>query len=362
MRIGGTEMVIQNLLMGQSDPNVNQQVLCLEKTLGRFGELLIREGVKIHNLNWQGGFDKQLIRQIRHFLRENDIDIIHCHQYTPWVYGCLAAVFLKTKVIFTEHGRFYPDRRSWKRRFINPLLAKNTDGITAISAATKQALVEFEYLKARDIKVIYNGISPISSDKNKVKQLKEQYKLGLDRLVVGTIARLDPIKNQKMMIRAFSRVLVEYKNVVLMIVGGGEEEESLKALVQELKIQDHVHFTGYIDNPVDHLQLMDLFLLSSLSEGTSMTLLESLCLGKPCVVTNAGGNAEIIVDGENGRVVENDNEILFADAIKELLTQPVERDKISENNVARFQAQFSNKTMCDKFLDLYKDVIKSNGK
>ena len=95
----------------------------------------------------QPGFDTSLIAAIRRHIKTNNIDIIHCHQYTPWVYGVLAAFGTKTKVVFTEHGRFYPDTSSRKRKLLNPLLHKLTTATTAISSATKQALVEFENIK-----------------------------------------------------------------------------------------------------------------------------------------------------------------------------------------------------------------------
>jgi glycosyltransferase involved in cell wall biosynthesis len=103
-------------------------------------------------------------------------------------------------VIFTEHGRFYPDSSSWKRKIVNPVLAFFTDSITAISKATKQALVDFEFLTEDKIDVAYNGIKALPVIPETERQtLKKQLFLSNDDIVLGTVARLDPIKNHAMM-------------------------------------------------------------------------------------------------------------------------------------------------------------------
>ena len=155
MRIGGTEMVIKNLIDGANTEAYKMSVLCIESPLGPFATDLMDNSIQFYELNRQPGFDTKLIAQIRRVIKEDDIDIIHCHQYTPWVYGVIAATLTNTKVIFTEHGRFYPDSSSWKRKLINPILNCLTEQVTAISEATKTALVNYENIAKKSIDVIY---------------------------------------------------------------------------------------------------------------------------------------------------------------------------------------------------------------
>ena len=175
-----------------------------------------------------------------------------------------------------------------KRKFVNPLLLKLTEHVTAISKATKQALVDYEFIPANAIQVVYNGIQPLTVDEAECRRFREILNLRDKTIVFGTIARLDPIKNQRMMIAAFARLLNTHPGAALIIVGDGEERASLEKQVTELGIADSVRFTGYINNPANVLGIMDVFLLSSLSEGTSMTLLEAMSLKKPCIVTTSG--------------------------------------------------------------------------
>ena len=357
MRIGGTEMVIKNIIDGRDSKKFDMSVLCIESPLGPFAEELQNNGIEFFELNRQPGFDINLIKQIRQTIKANNIDIIHCHQYTPWVYGVIAAAFTNTKVIFTEHGRFYPDSSTWKRKLINPILNLFTDQVTAISKATKQALVEFENIPEKSIDVVYNGIAPLQVDTTKTRALKKGLGIPDNHIVLGTVARFDPIKNHTMMLKAFSKVLVKQPNTTLVIVGDGEERGNIESCIDKLNIANSVILTGYESKPAHHIALMDIFLLSSLSEGTSMTLLEAMSLGKTCVVTDAGGNPEIVVDGENGYVTPNDNAQMFGQGIIDALESTATKNQFGHASKSRFDAYFYEINMNKQYHYLYNQVL-----
>lgn len=354
MRIGGTEMVIKNLIEGFANRSAEMSIFCIESPLGPWGEMLKENGIMITTHPRQPGFDKALIGAIRAHIRSHEIDIIHCHQYTPWIYGVIAAAGLKTKVIFTEHGRFYPDFGTWKRKLVNPVLQRFTDSMTAISAATKQALITHENLSRKCISVIYNGIEALPpADQQSLGHLREQLNIAPDTLVLGTIARFDPIKNHLMMLSAFNDCLNKGLQAVLIIVGDGEMRPAIEQRIAELGIADSVRLTGYQPQPAQYLCLMDIFLLSSFSEGTSMTLLEAMSVGKPCVVTDAGGNKEVIANDENGLVVDNDDQAAFTQAIMAIANDEQQYQRFSIDAKNRFSARFSVKAMCDAFDTIY---------
>ena len=353
MRIGGTEMVIKNLIEGSDSSLFDMSIYCIETPIGPWGIDMQNAGLAITSKARKPGFDISLIFAIRKHIKTYNIDLLHCHQYTPWVYGVLAAFGTKTKVIFTEHGRFYPDSSSWKRKLINPWLCRITDYITAISQATKQALVGFENVPKDRIEVIYNGIKPLKIDPIKTLKLRQKLKIPDNSLVLGTIARLDPIKNHKMMLDAFSIILKVHPDTVLVIVGDGEERENINQQIQALKLNNNVLMTGYDPQPEHYLALMDIFLLSSLSEGTSMTLLEAMSLNKACVVTDAGGNKEVIADGKNGIVTTNDDAAKYAQAILQLVDDKALLNQYGEASQHRFNQLFDVTVMVKRFNDLY---------
>ena len=357
MRIGGTESVIKSLVEGLDTRQFEAEILCIEPRIGPFGTQMVEQGIKVSHLDWTGGFNMNLIAQIRDYLTKNDIHILHCHQYTPWFYGTIAAAFLSTKVVFTEHGRFYPDRSSWKRKFINPLLLRFTRRVTAISKATKEALAEFEFIPRKHVEVIYNGISGLKTTENQ-EALKTSLNIETNELVFGTVARLVPIKNQKMMLKAFADVCKNTPNVKLLVVGDGELRGDLEKQAEQLGIKDKVIFTGYKSEPQLYINLIDVFLLSSFSEGTSMTLLEAMSLSKPCVVTDAGGNREVIQDGVNGFVTPNDDHQKFANAMSRLSNDVSLLKQMGTQGRLRFDKTFSQVTMLQQYQKLYEESLR----
>ena len=257
--------------------------------------------------------------------------------------------------MFTEHGRFYPDSASWKRRIINPFLSFFTDKITSISQATKSALAEFEYISPRRIDVIYNGITKVTAQAKEAPAIREALSIPKDAFVLGTIARFDPIKNHLMMLDAFAAARKENPKLYLIMIGDGTERPKIESKINELNLKDFVRLTGYRPNPSNYLLLFDIFLLSSLSEGTSMTLLESLSLGIPCIVTDAGGNAEIIENNYNGAVTPNADTKAFSQAILKLaISDLTDMRKFARE---RFEQRFTNTIMNEQYHAIYEQLV-----
>ena len=356
MGIGGTEQVIRQIIENSDHAKFTHEILCIDGTIGALGLGLKEKGIHIETTQRKSGADFKLIFFIRNLVKSNNINVLHCHQYTPYFYGALAAVGLATKVIFTEHGRFFPDRHHSKRRFINPLLVMVTDHITAISKSTADAVAEYEYVRRDKIKVVYNGISEIEGKKLDRRELLEALGLGENCRYIGTISRLEPIKNQIMMINAFHKAKQEISGLKLVLIGDGAKMQDLKKLTASLGIEEDVVFTGFLDNPQRYISLFEIFLLSSFSEGTSMTLLEAMSLSKPCVVTNVGGNPEIVIHDKTGLVVPSDDADAFANSIVQLLSNDEKSGEFGKLGRIRFLKKFSAIHMIEKYQSFYADA------
>ncbi|HAT41967.1 MAG TPA: glycosyltransferase [Rheinheimera sp.] len=353
MAIGGTEQVIRQLVLNLPSTEFTNEIFCIDGKVGAVGEALAATGISIHQAARRGGLDKTLIRTLRQTIREGQFDVVHCHQYTPWVYGWFAAWGTKAKVIFTEHGRFFPDRYRGKALPLNVLMALTTSAITAISSATRDALAKYEWVPKFKVKVVYNGIQPLHPDTTHVSALRQELNIEPHHLVLGTVARLDPVKNQSMMLRAFANVVAEYPDARLIIVGDGPSRQQLEALAKELAIHHRIVFTGFRTNVADYLALIQIYLLSSHTEGTSMTLLEAMHLGLPCVATAVGGNPEIVLHGQTGLLSPDDDAETFARCIKRLLASVAESQQFGRNGMARFNEFFSVEQMVMQYRSLY---------
>lgn len=355
MDIGGTEQVIKQLVTGLDSERFENSVACIDGRVGSMGQELAATGTPTLAWSRQAGLDWSLISSIRAHLKEHKIDVLHCHQYTPFTYGAIASCFTSTKVVFTEHGRFHPDRFTWKRRLINQLLRHSADAIVAISSATRDALAHYEWVPRNAIVVIYNGLTAPQLN-GPDKTLRAEVGFTESHRILGTVSRLDTIKNQPMMIEAFEIVLSRHSDARLLIVGDGAERDTLEAMVHDRGLTDSVFFTGFKSNPEPYLDLMDVFLLSSHSEGTSMTLLEAMAKEKSCVVTNVGGNPEIIEDGVNGYLTTPGSAESFANAIDVVLSKPDAQSSVGNAARRTFLDRFELTSMIRRYEALYQKV------
>ena len=361
MGIGGTEQVIRQLVSGLPPNRFDNVILCIDGSVGETGKQLEEQGTSVVAFKRKPGFDMGLVRKMHRLIKEGGIDILHCHQYTPWVYGWLAARGTDTRVIFTEHGRFHPDHHRYKAVLVNPLMALMTQGVVAISKATRSALSQYEFVPMKRIEVIYNGIQPLAPDLVAVDSIRRGFGIEGSDFVLGTVARLDPVKNQILMLDAFAEVLKEKPNCWLLIVGDGPDRALLENKANELGVSGRTIFTGFIAQPLNYLAAMDVFLLSSHTEGTSMTLLEAMSLGIPAVVTNVGGNPEIVVDNKTGILTEPGSLEAFARSIKKLISDRAMLENFSRESRATFARAFSLERMIASYELLYERAISKFG-
>lgn len=355
MNIGGTEQVIRNLVEGLDKDKYLSSILCIDGHIGPWGQELQSAGIQHFCLTRHPGFDKQLIKDIRQLINKENIDIVHCHQYTPYTYGWFGSLFTGKPLIFTEHGRFYPDISSFKRKLINPILQTLTSAITSISQATKDALINYENLSESKIEVIYNGIADTTVEPS--EQLKKELAIATDDIVLGTISRLDTIKNHPMMLNAFAAIVEKNSHIKLLIVGDGPIKNELYELVEQLNISKQVIFTGFKPNPQAYLSIMDIFLLPSLSEGTSMTLLEAMSFSKPSIATAVGGTPEILIHEETGLLVDNKDEDGLISAINRLINEPNLQIQYGKNARTRYEKHFTLESMTSHYEELYTRIL-----
>jgi glycosyltransferase involved in cell wall biosynthesis len=353
MRIGGAEQVILNLALNTDMNRFDVRVLCLEKEIGPLGRQLEKRKIKIISFNRKPGFDVKLIKDLRDHIVESQIDILHCHQYTPYVYGLLASLGTPCKIIFTEHGRFFPDTKKLKRVMINPVFEKFTRSITAISSATVDALVQFENFSRKRIMLIYNGLDDAGYQNRNSEKLKQKYHISENDFVLGTVARLDPIKNQKMMLHALAELLKQRGNIKLLIIGDGSERKNLEQLAEHLGIQGSVIFTGFRTDVYRFYPVMDIFLLTSFSEGTSMTLIEAMASSLPCIVTDVGGNPEIVEHEKTGLVIPSNRSDLLAGSVYRLMEDAASRKKMGAAGRLRYEHHYTIDKMVEAYQALY---------
>lgn len=355
--VGGAEKLVYDMVRHPSLQGRRPVICCLDR-LGQLGEKLQDEGFSVYFPKRKKGFDSGLIFWLRDILRKEQIDIVHAHQYTPLFYTVPAAKMEgNIKVVYTEHGRFYPDGRRWKRYLINPLLALGVDHIVSISESTRNAMHRYDNFPLKRIRVVHNGVA-FQKMFPDIDLKAKRRSLGLDEhsRIIGSAGRLDGIKNYPMMLRAFQQLLGKIPDTYLLIAGRGSLENELRNLSNDMGIAERVRFLGLRFDLSEIYRLFEVFVLSSFTEGISISILEAMSSGIPVVATNVGGNPEVIVDGVTGNLVPLHDDNVMAMKILELLSDRCMANQFGERGRERARRQFSFDGMMDSYRELYLDA------
>jgi glycosyltransferase involved in cell wall biosynthesis len=354
MGMGGAETLVYNMVKHSSFAG-NKPIVCCLNSVGELGERLRGEGFTVYNHSSGAGTDWSLIGWIRDIILSEKVEVVHAHQYSAFFYAVPAAFLAgRAKCVYTEHGRLYPDERRWKRFLINPILAAGVTHIVSISSSTAGAMADMDNLPANRIKIINNGVDfSLMNPPIDLAEKRRELGIAVSCRIIGSAARLEPIKNIPMMLRAFKRIHDVLPDTCLMIAGDGSQMQSLKALTGELGIDEAVKFIGLRFDMPEIYRLMDVFLLTSFTEGISVTLIEAMASGVPGVVTDVGGNPEVVVDAVTGFLVPLADEVLLSDRVVRLLSDPSLAARLSGQARKRVVERFGFDEMMSAYSDLY---------
>jgi L-malate glycosyltransferase len=326
-------------------------VCCLDAA-GAWGEELRGEGIPVTVTGRPEGFHPMLGRAVARAAAAHGATVLHAHHYSPFVYASLARLWSpRLRIVYTEHGRLSDAPPSPKRRLANALFSRLPHAVFTVSADLKRHIVE-EGFPPEKVGVIYNGIDvgplPTSQERDEVRAC-----LGVDArtLVVGTIARLDPVKDLVTMIEA-AGALRRTTPALLLIVGDGSERARLERAAASTGQQDAVRFLGHRDDARRWLAGCDVYANSSIHEGVSLTILEAMSAALPIVATRVGGTPEI-VDDSYGRLVPPRDSGAMAAALGELASDADRRRGMGAEARRQVEARFTIERMVREYRDAY---------
>jgi L-malate glycosyltransferase len=356
--IGGAEVLVDRMVrrLRHERPCI---IACLDQ-VGELGERLSRDGIRVVNLQRRPGFDWRCVRRLSRLVADEQVRVIHAHQYTPFAYALATRVFCRRPpVLFTEHGRFHPDYPSWKRKWFNRLLSDRHDRFVAVGDAVRQALIDKEGLPPARVEVVYNGVDlPCADgDSHTRAEVRHELKVADDECLVVQVARLDTIKDHKTAIRAVALALRQAPRVRLLIVGDGPEQAAIEREIADHSLHAQVTMLGLRRDVPRLLAAADVFLLTSLSEGIPVTIIEAMAAGVPVVSTAVGGVPELIEDGVTGLLAPAGDAPRLADALVRLATDPHARATLAEQAKSRASKEFSEQTMIDHYDRIYGEML-----
>lgn len=333
LSVGGVPLHCANLAKGLDKEKY--QHLLVHGTLGETeGDMsyLIEGEANIYlpelkrELNFKEDW-KALIKIIK-IMREYKPDVVHTHHAKAGMLGRFAAKICGVPVILhTFHGNvfhgYFSPRKSQFFIIIERLLALISAKIIAISKIQKDELLNFKIAKAKKIAVIRLGFdfAKVTPENDFRTDFRERFNLAKDDLLVASIGRVVPIKNQKMLIDIAQKVLEKTnKNVKFLIVGDGEDRLLLENYISEKKLQAYFVFTGYTKNLKEIYAEIDIVALTSLNEGTPVAIIEAMANKKIVFSTNVGGIADFIVNNESGFYFEVNDLEGYANKLTEIIS------------------------------------------
>jgi glycosyltransferase involved in cell wall biosynthesis len=358
MQVAGAEMLVADTIM-RIGSGLEPVVFCLD-SVGQLGERMIARGIPVIAYGRKTGMDFSVSKRMAKDIKARQLEVLHAHQYTPFFYGSIAARLsgVSPKVIFTEHGRHYPDVVSSKRRWANRLVFDRlADDVNAVCEFSARSLSERDGFRASRIHVIENGID-IERYRPGRNQAELKAALGLDpsRRYIACIARFHPVKDHRTLIRAFSDVARALGDVDLLLVGDGQLRGELEAEVTALQLTGRVRFLGVRDDVAEILQASDVFALTSVSEAASITLLEAMAAARPVVVTAVGGNPEIVRQDQDGLLAPRGDAPAIAEALIGVLKDSALAARLGASGAARVRQTYQLQQTIERYHALYRTL------
>ena len=342
LEVGGAEKLITLLCRWQRLQGHEASVHCLYE-IGTLGNELRCEGfqVVLHSRLAIGGYASSIYGK----LKLDRPDVLHCHNAAAAILGAIPARAARVKrIVVTRHGAVSPPYL-WRRELRFAVASRCCDWVVAVCEQARNNLMAAPFAARKKIVRIYNAASALNRD-----GVLAPSKAGFTLLNVG---RLSPVKDQETLLKAFAIAKVETPDLQLWIVGGGSLRTKLEGLSQQLGLCDSVTFFGERADVSPFLLAADLFILSSITEGLPISLLEALAAGIPAIVTDVGGISEVARLSDAAVTVPPSSPAALAAAITKMAQA---RDQLSHlGKIARqcYVAHFTPERMASEYMTLY---------
>lgn len=346
-------------LLGNMDRDKFDPVLCSLKKKGTLYPAFHKVVKDIIFLDKRDGVDTNVYLKLKNIIKARKIDIVHTHNPGAFVYGTIGAKLAVVPVIVnTEHG--YGFTITKRKLIVESLLINWIDKTIAVSDALANEIRNRPFVRNNKVVRIHNGVAMRSP--NKITPGVEMRKRnGFDAadIIIGNVGRLAEVKNHKLLIESFCIVKKQIDRLKLLIVGDGELRQEIDEMILRKKLERHVILTGERIDVLDLLNIMDVFVLPSKSEGISITLLEAMSIGLPVIATDVGGNKEIITNGVHGLLVGPNDPTQLAEKITYILRDCSLLRRLSSNAKARAEQDFSLDSTSKDYQCLYQELYAS---
>lgn len=354
MGAGGTELALRRVVAGL-DPERFENIIC---TVAPIPEDEQTAGARFVSLQRRGRKTGSLVGDFARLFGRERPDVVHSRNWgaiEAVVAGQLARV---PRIIHSEHGRDIHTMNGdpWRRRVFRRFCYALADEVFAVSGELRDHYAAQVGVPVHKLGLIPNGVDTgrFQPDTEARLTMRRRLRIGNDTVVAGTVGRLDPVKDHATLLLAAEQLATAGSRLQFVIVGGGPEHELLRTRIEASPVlRKRVILAGETTRPEDWLNAFDIFVLPSLSEGMSNTVLEAMATALPCVVTSVGANADLVQDGHTGYLVEARDADTMADRMLELAADPQLRSTFGGRGRLKVETQFSLPRMLANYTRLY---------
>ena len=362
--VGGMENGLVNLINHMPKSSFRHAIACIED-FSDFRERLTRSDVKVYALRRSHIGVWRLRHKLFRLCRLLRPAIVHTRNRSALDALLPARLAGVRCCVHGEHGRDVDDLRGDKKKpaLLRRLHAPLIDRYITVSKDLEEYLVRRVGIPGTRVTQIYNGvdIDRFSAVATKRSALLPPSFIGEDNIIIGTVGRIQPVKDQATLAQAFSRLLQTCPELAerarLAIVGNGPLLGDLRDLVNRLGIAERTWLPGSVQNIPDVLRTFDVFVLPSLAEGISNTILEAMASRLPVLATNVGGNTELVQEGRSGRFFEPKDINSLVKLLAAYCTDPSLRRTHAEASRRIAVEQFSLTPMVEKYQQVYEEVL-----
>ena len=315
--------------------------------------------------------DFKAFLKIRKIIREFKPDIVHTHAAKAGVLGRLAARLEGVPVVIhTYHGHvfsgYFGKRKSNIIKAIERWLAKRSDAIITISKAQFEDIVNVHRIcahnKAHIIPLGFD-LSRFTIDQGKKRsQFRERFGIAADDIAVGIVGRFAPVKNHQLFFESIDVLMQRGIAFKAIVIGDGSDAAHWKNWVQTHlgKRAGDVVFTSWIQEMDEAMAALDIVVLTSLNEGTPVSLIEAQAASRPVVSTPAGGVRDCVLEGESGSISKTFEATEFADTLQPLILNSEMQKRMGESGRQFVMERFSHLRLVGDVRILYDALLKYN--
>lgn len=358
LEVGGAERVVIDTARELHHRGYHVDVVCLRKS-GRMAWQVTEAGIQLHVMKKRHAVDLLMLRRLVKLLKKLEVDVVHTHMFTANTWGRLAAWLGGVPVVVTtEHNV-----DTWKNFIhlrVDRLLAPCSSKVVAVSDEVRRFYLEHEHLDPGQLVTVRNGVDV--PETLTAEDVRREFGFGPDDPVFVSVGRLVEQKAQHLLVEAMARILPEVPRARLLIVGGGPLEEELAAQVHQLDLEGHVVLTGIRTDVARLMSASTALVMSSLREGLPMVVLEAASLSVPMLLTDVGGIAEAVTDGESALLVPPGSADVLAEKMTELARDPHLCQRLGHQARRRYVERFSLSAMVDAYEALYLDSMAQHGR